>query len=644
MTFGQIALTGDPAPEVMDGAEFDSFDTPVLNGAGDVAFGALLRTGTGATVTFGNDSAVFGPSVSSGLPLGLLAREDDVAPGVIDGAEYNSFIGAPVLNDAGDVALLASLRTGTGDEVTIRNNTAIFGPSSQPGSPLGLVIREGASPPGVSDGAVFGLLYWPRINNTGDTAFYARLTDGAVPGVVNPGNDQAVFGPSSGAGSSLGLIARDGEPAPGVSDGALFDRFATFDPLMNAAGDVAFTAYLRTGNGGAVTEGNDHAVFGPSSGPGSPLEVLAREGEPAPGVADGAEYFVFYTTTLNRSGQVAFKARLQTGAGSAVSADNDEALFGPSSASGSAGLGLVAREGAPAPGVTDGAEFESFSNPGINGAGDLAFRASLRSGTGRTVTETKDEAIFGPSAGPGSPWGLVAREGAPAPGAADGAEFGGVAGPAFGDLVLNGAGDVAFLASLRTGETSDPGAVDDTNDEALFAFFGSELRMIVREGDPFEVERPGGLVGSRTIAEIDFNAILFGETSGGDEGQPRSFNDDGLLVFGLEFTDGTEGIFTASLVEESLAGDYDASGAVDQGDLDLVLQNWGEDVSATGVPAGWLNHQPVGLIGQSELDGVLQHWGITQAPDFNGADLPEPSVMVVALAGLCARWRRSAPG
>ena len=66
-----------------------------------------------------------------------------------------------------------------------------------------------------------------------------------------------------------------------------------------------------------------------------------------------------------------------------------------------------------------------------------------------------------------------------------------------------------------------------------------------------------------------------------------------------------------------IAGDYNGSGQVEQGDLDLVLQNWGNDTAVTGTPTGWVNDLPQGQIEQTELDRVLQNWGDTNnAPDF----------------------------
>jgi len=94
----------------------------------------------------------------------------------------------------------------------------------------------------------------------------------------------------------------------------------------------------------------------------------------------------------------------------------------------------------------------------------------------------------------------------------------------------------------------------------------------------------------------------------------------------------------ASLVEliaESpmLEGDYDDSGQVGQGDLDLVLLNWGADTPP--VPEGWVNQLPSGQIGQAELDGVLLNWGaFAQIPAGATAAVPEPTCALLLVGGL----------
>jgi len=94
----------------------------------------------------------------------------------------------------------------------------------------------------------------------------------------------------------------------------------------------------------------------------------------------------------------------------------------------------------------------------------------------------------------------------------------------------------------------------------------------------------------------------------------------------------------------SIPGDYDASGQVAQGDLDLVLGIWGQTVPP--VPAAWVNQVPSNgtQIGQTELDGVLLNWGNTSLAGSAASSVPEPGTFVLgglALLGLAARRRNS---
>ncbi len=93
-------------------------------------------------------------------------------------------------------------------------------------------------------------------------------------------------------------------------------------------------------------------------------------------------------------------------------------------------------------------------------------------------------------------------------------------------------------------------------------------------------------------------------------------------------------VFLSDFIANTLlSGDYNGNGQVEQGDLDLVLQNWGNDTAVTGVPNGWVNDLPDGQIDQAELDLVLQNWGSTAAPSFSGAGVPEPTSLVLLLTG-----------
>ena len=162
-----------------------------------------------------------------------------------------------------------------------------------------------------------------------------------------------------------------------------------------------------------------------------------------------------------------------------------------------------------------------------------------------------DSAIFGPVSGAGSSLGLIVREGDMAPGL-EGAEF-----VFFGDQdnffdapAFNNSGDLAFLGLLDLGPDEEGGA------EALFTRIDGEITLIARVGDLVEVS-VNGVTEQRTIMGSIFNfssAFLL---------EPDSLSDSGELVFGLNFTDGTSGIFTtASPVPEPASAALLALGGI----------------------------------------------------------------------------------
>ncbi|MEM9752353.1 MAG: PEP-CTERM sorting domain-containing protein, partial [Planctomycetota bacterium] len=87
--------------------------------------------------------------------------------------------------------------------------------------------------------------------------------------------------------------------------------------------------------------------------------------------------------------------------------------------------------------------------------------------------------------------------------------------------------------------------------------------------------------------------------------------------------------------ETGLIGDYDDDGQVAQGDLNLVLNNWGED--APFDPNG--EAFTTGTVDQEELNRVLNNWGSTSAPSFERSAVPEPASFAL-LSGLALAFRR----
>ncbi|MEM1444939.1 MAG: hypothetical protein AAGF84_02700 [Planctomycetota bacterium] len=107
----------------------------------------------------------------------------------------------------------------------------------------------------------------------------------------------------------------------------------------------------------------------------------------------------------------------------------------------------------------------------------------------------------------------------------------------------------------------------------------------------------------------------------------------------LDFNDIPGQQFLELTLTPKLIGDYDGSGAVEQGDLNLVLSNWGSDDLA-GLD-GWVSQRPlIGRVDQEELNTVLSQWGATLASPTETA-VPEPAAGgVLVLMGYAFARRR----
>lgn len=106
----------------------------------------------------------------------------------------------------------------------------------------------------------------------------------------------------------------------------------------------------------------------------------------------------------------------------------------------------------------------------------------------------------------------------------------------------------------------------------------------------YDLDGNGVVDGQDYVTLSDFSPAAFGWKTSQDH-----FNDDG--------------VWTDVSTAPNVPGDYDGDGFVGAGDLALVLNNWGDDVSVSGVPVGWVSGLPMGMISSEELQGVLGNWG-----------------------------------
>ncbi len=578
--FDNVVYRGNVAPGT-GGERFHGVTQAGFDGLDRVMFLGSLST------TFGLDPATdYGVWSQGSMGLKLDVREGDAAPGAPAGSVFADFV-SPVRNDADHIAFQGYL---TGPAIDASNATGLWAEGGSAAAFLSLVAQQGDLAPLPSTGPRFlTFLDGIQIDSSANVAVRARLSG---PG-VNSLNDVGIW---TGDSAGLQYVAREGETA------ATFPFDVTYAELngvgLNRAGQLAISTRL-TGPG--INSNNDEVLY--TGTPGS-LEVVARDSDAAPGLAPGVTLGRVLGGSVNNNGTALFQATL---AGPGVSNANNNSFWTGTPD----GIQLAVREGDAAPGTSDGQNFSDLSSVLFNDAGDIAFRARL---TGPGVTADNDFGVWAKKNGTTQ---LIAREGQAAPGTPTGVVFASLS----AEMAFSHQGDTAF-----TGTVTGPGVTPE-NDEGLWAVGpGGVLTLIVREGDQIDINDPERPEFFPTVSEVSL--------AGGQE-----FNNGKLLIV---LNDGA-GLVVSRFTGfgQEMPGDFDGSGQVEQADLDLILQNWGVDTDAQGIPAGWLNDLPVGLIEQTELDHVLQNWGATSAPDFRAAVVPEPFCLGwLGLAGCAALSRR----
>jgi hypothetical protein len=326
-----------------------------------------------------------------------------------------------------------------------------LGATDAPAITFRTVALSGQPAPGAPDGGVFANFFRsPVLNRNGQVAFTASSAGPSGEGV-------GIW--SEGAGN-LALIARRGMSAPGTD----VNFSILLDPLISSGGQTAFPAVL---SGPGVTVANRAGFWSDASGI---LQLVAREGSPAPNAADGTQFArigseaglfnpIGLTLGIDDAGRPAFFAGLN---GPSVDTSNDETIWSARTGS----LNLVAREGSPAPAIAGNDDWGELGSPVfVNGIGQLAFAARIgpdwEGGTGSIWTEL--DGVFR----------QVASEGSAVPGTPAGTTFG-----SFIDLALNNAGDTAIIAEIGDGPD-----VSTTNDTGVWAERAGNLRLVIREGD-----------------------------------------------------------------------------------------------------------------------------------------------------------------
>jgi hypothetical protein len=506
-----VASTEMTPPGETSDLRFGDFYHADVNPNGQVVFGGTVKRGN---ITRAN--AIW---IADNGSITRASREGDFAPGFPDTrmsiVEISTGDGS--VNDRlGNIMFEGALSIG--GEVTDDNRNGIW--FGKPGDTLAPIVRTGQQAPGTPTGAVFANSFGQvAMNNAERIAFDARLKTGE--GGVTTANRHGLWLQNE---TSFDLIAREGDPAPGVPGSTFADSNAsgvhTFDSLvLTDGGHVGFIGHLNSNRRGIW--------FGPATN----LQPVALDNGPAPGIPGARLARVFTSVALpdfaySQNGSVAFWYRLEIGVGG-VTSTNANALW-----AGRPGqLEVVARQGMQVPGLPAGVAYgaappssDPFRWPAINDANQIAFAAYIH---GPEVTTANNTAFF---FGVPGDLKMIAREGDPVPGA--GTDI------VLGDLIqslpqLTDNGQLIFTAELRgAGTSSSPSdsvwLYDEYAGLRLLAFVGQETNF--------------GMLGNRTL-----EYILPIESGRASSAGRTGLTDSGLLLVRAGFEDGTQALLTANL-------------------------------------------------------------------------------------------------
>jgi hypothetical protein len=315
---GIIARNGDPAPG-LPGLTLQTATTGGVGGSPRTTSDGRLFWGSnllGPGVVTTNDTALFGGYAGSQV---LIAREGDPAPGTTGatfGTNINNLTYQPTSIIKNGRVLFQSATLG-GDTTTL-NNLAWF--SGTPGA-LELVQRKGD---GVLGGAVIASLgNVSQMNDSGLILHDSLLSTTLGTNPANVNNDQTLWVYTPGSGNTL--IVREGDPAPGTAADTLNNASPSsffFNVGPNGFNDVGqVLTELDLQGPDVINNHTDKALY--LYGPGGPT-MIVRRGDVTPGIPGVFGTINFATSQLNNHGQVTFEG---ISIGPTLLATNDTGLY-----------------------------------------------------------------------------------------------------------------------------------------------------------------------------------------------------------------------------------------------------------------------------------------------------------------------------
>lgn len=497
-----VVNQGAPAPCIGGNAVFRTFGNPAINYANPDnledsdhwAFQALI---SGSGISSKNNSGIW---LFSGSGAALIARTGDPAPG---GGTFAS-LRDPVFNNHDELAFLGTV---TGIGYGSANNLGIWATTS--GSLQQIAITQ---VPLDNSGVKASAFLQMVLPESGNITFLANLVSGT--GGVTSKNNQGVWTWRDG---QLVPLIRKGDVLAGGTVARLSLFAAPALPLGVTGQSRNFSGTGRLSLLANFTNGGQGAFLLDS---GSTWLPIAIKGNPAPEVFGAPAIFgAIGNPILNENANAAFQAVLT---GTAKGAAKYPAIL--TSTGTGALLSLVALSGTFAPDTTgvanSGLTFASFGDPVFNRHDAVAFIGKLK--PGGSISGANAQGIWASSSGTLK---LIAQAQAQAPECPNGVKF-----SSFLQLALPDESGVVFLASL-----SGPGVTGANNQGIWLVDSTGTIHLIARTGDALLING---------MPKIVSKLSLFTSTAG-TNGQSRSFNQIGDLIYKVIFTDKTQTVWRA---------------------------------------------------------------------------------------------------
>ena len=359
---------------------------------------------------------------------------------------------------------------------------------------------------------IFTTLAEPTI--AANSSVYGSASATEVSASVTPNGVSTSVYFQYGTTTSYGTVTPTQSAGAGAAAVTVFGLFSGLTPGATYHYQVVTTSAAGTFYGSDETFTASDAIS----------TLVTTKSDPAPDIS-GATFLSFDNPAINSDNDhTAFKATLTTGLGGVTTANNSGIWADNSSGN----MHLVARVGVGlAPSTT--ATFATLSDPVYNNNDAVAFRATLRVGTGEAATNAST-GIWCNSTGS---LALVALQGEQAAGCPTGATFANFTQLALPDQ--GGATNKGGAILLATLNASAAAGVSAANDLGIWAVDTTgTLQLVVRTGD---------VVGGKKITGLAFLPAMTYVT-----GQTRSFDQvSGDVVYLATFSDGSTGIVTVTL-------------------------------------------------------------------------------------------------